>query len=188
MVYATTASAPVFGLRREIDRLFEDTFGRSQAARTDAAPSEWTPAVDIWETSQGLTFGVELPGMTREDVEVTAENGILTIRGQRTETRKEGVQGRYHLMERNYGSFVRQFQLPHGVDIEKIKADFEQGMLQVHIPKAALPQPKQIQITTGNSVNARSLPAVGRGEVNPEAHAPAKVTTARATNATHRAK
>ena len=188
MVYATTASAPVFGLRREIDRLFEDTFGRNQAARSDAAPSEWTPAVDIWETGQGLTFAVELPGMTQEDVEVTAENGILTIRGQRTETRKEGAPGRYHLMERNYGSFVRQFHLPHGVDIEKIKANVENGMLYVHIPKAALPQPKLIHVTTSSSVNGRSLPAVGRGEVRPEADAPAKVTTARATNATHRAK
>ncbi len=169
---------PGIGLRREIDRLFEDTFGRNQAARSDAAPSEWTPAVDICETGDGLTFAVELPGMTREDVEVTAENGVLTIRGQRTEKRKEGAQGRYHLMERNYGSFVRQFQLPHGVDIEKIKADVEHGMLHVHIPKAALPKPKQIQITTGGSVNGRSLPTAGRTDVHAETDGQTKVTAA----------
>jgi HSP20 family protein len=149
----------VFGLRREIDRLFEDTFARGQAR------SEWSPAVDICETDEELTFEVELPGIKPEDVEVTAENGILTVHGQRTQERIEGDEGRYHLVERGYGSFMRRFQLPQGVDTAKIEADVELGMLQVHIPKAALPQPTTIQVKVGTNAGRRVEKALGRGEI-----------------------
>lgn len=159
MLYGTSMTAPVFGLRREIERLFENTLARGQAGR-----SEWIPAVDIRETSQELTFAVELPGIKREDVEVTAADGVLTILGEKTEERTEGEDGRYHLTERNYGSFVRRFQLPQGVDLDKIEADVDGGMLQVRIPKAALPQPKKIQIRAGADVNGGAQRAVGKGE------------------------
>jgi HSP20 family protein len=159
MLYATAATAPVFGLRREIDRLFENTFTRGQAG-----PSEWSPAVDIRETDRELTFAVELPGIKPEDVEVTAEDGVLTIRGERTEERKEGEESRYDLIERNYGSFMRRFQLPQGVDTEKIEADVKHGVLQVRIPKAALPQPKKIQIKAGAAASSDTPQGLGRGE------------------------
>jgi HSP20 family protein len=148
MLYATMPTAPVFGLRREIDRLFEDTFGRGQPGR-----SEWVPAVDIRETARELTFAVELPGVKLEDVAVTALDGILTIEGERSEERKEDEDGRYHLVERQSGSFLRRFQLPPGVDGEKIEAEVELGLLRVRIPKAALPQPRQIRVTAGVSAN-----------------------------------
>jgi HSP20 family protein len=159
MLYATAVTAPVFGLRREIDRLFEDTFARGQAR------SEWSPAVDIRETDEELTFEVELPGIRLEDVEVTAENGILTVHGQRAQERTEGDEGRYHLVERAYGSFMRRFQLPQGVDTAKIEADVELGMLQVHIPKEALPQPKTIQIKVGTNAGRRVEKALGSGKI-----------------------
>ena len=159
MLYARVTTTPVFGLRREIDRLFENTFGRGQAGQ-----NEWTPAVDIRETDQELTFAVELPGIKLQDVEVTAEDGVLTIRGERAEERKEGENGCYHLVERNYGSFRRRFQLPQGVDTEKIEADGERGMLQVRIPKAALPQPKRIHIKAGADATSRAQQTLGRGE------------------------
>ena len=159
MLYATTLTAPGYGLRREIDRLFENAFGRGQAGR-----NQWTPAVDIHESNQELTFAVELPGIKMEDIEVTAVDGILTIHGERTEERNEAEEGRYHLVERNYGSFMRRFQLPPGVDNEKIEADVEHGMLQVRIPKAALPQPKKIQIKAGTTVLVRPQHALGVGE------------------------
>lgn len=130
---------PVFGLRREIDRLFDDAFvGRG---------STWVPAVDIHETSKELRLDVELPGIREENVELEVENGMLSIRGQKTAERKEeDEEGRYHLVERSYGSFFRSFQLPPGVDEKQIHADFDQGVLHVRIPKAALPQPRRIQI------------------------------------------
>jgi HSP20 family protein len=151
-------TAPVFGLRREIDRLFEDTFGRGQPGR-----SEWVPAVDIRETGKELTFAVELPGVKLEDVAVTALDGVLTIEGERTEERTE-EDGRYHLVERNYGSFMRRFQLPPGVDSEKIAADVEHGVLRVRVPKAALPQPKQIPISVGVSADDRAQQAIRGNE------------------------
>ena len=135
--------SPVFGLRREIDRLFDDTFaGRGGA--------NWQPAVDIHETSKELRLDLELPGILEEDVEVEVENGMLTVRGQKSAERKEeGEEGRYHLVERSYGTFFRSFQLPPGVDEKQIGADFDKGVLRITIPKAALPQPRRIQIGGG---------------------------------------
>jgi HSP20 family protein len=161
MLYATTMTAPVFGLRREIDRLFESTFARGQTAW-----NEWTPAVEIRETDQELSFVCELPGMTLDQIEVSAVNGILTIRGERLNEWKDGENNRYHLAERNYGSFMRRFELPQGVDVEKIEADMHNGILQVRIPKAALPKPKKIRITAGThlNVNKNAQRAVGNGE------------------------
>jgi len=171
MMYLTTPTAPVFGLWRQIDRLFEDSVGRGQAGR-----NEWAPAVDIRETSQELTFTVELPGIKPEDVEVTAVDGILTIHGERNEESRDGQEGWYHLIERNYGSFMRRFQLPQGVDEDKIEADVAQGMLQVRIPKTALPQPKKIQVKAAVEETARARQAIGRGESRQDA--PKKVAGA----------
>lgn len=141
MLYRQTHSAPVFGLRREIDRLFEDTFGRGEGA------NGWMPAVDVRENDNELGLDLEIPGMTADDLEITAENGVLTVRGEKRSARKEGdEESRYHVMERSYGSFVRSFQLPQGLDETKIEADCNDGVLSIHIPKAALPQPRKIQI------------------------------------------
>jgi HSP20 family protein len=131
----------VFGLRREIDRLFEDTFGRGDGMNA------WSPAVDVRESNNELRLDLELPGINPEDVEITTENGVLTIRGEKRNERKEGdEENRYHLVERSYGSFVRSFQLPQGLDDSKIQADCNNGILSIHIPKTALPQPRRIQI------------------------------------------
>jgi len=141
MVYTTTLTAPAFALRRQIDRLLENSLGNGQAFQGD-----WVPAVDIRENERELNFAVELPGFKPDDVEVTAAEGILTIHGVRSAVRSEGEQERYHLVERSYGSFLRRFQLPKGVDTDKIEAEVTDGMLQVHIPRTALPEPKRIQI------------------------------------------
>jgi HSP20 family protein len=145
MLYRTSPTAPVFGLRREIDRLFEDTFGRGEGG------TGWTPAVDIRENQNQLQLDVELPGLDPEEVEITAENGVLTIRGEKQIERKEGDDSRYHVVERSYGSFLRSFQLPQGLDESRIEATFNNGILSVHIPKSALPQPKKIQIKSGQT-------------------------------------
>jgi HSP20 family protein len=104
MGHTATLAAPMFGLRRQIDPQFDDTLGRGQAGR-----NEWIPPVDIRETDLELTFAVELPGMQPEDVEVTAVDGILTIHGERNEEQRTEHGGRYHLIERSYGSFTRRF-------------------------------------------------------------------------------
>jgi HSP20 family protein len=160
MVYRSTLAAPVFGLRREIDRLFEDTFGR------DSGRMGWNPAVDVREDSKELALEVELPGIAPSDVEVTAENGVLTIRGEkRGATKEDSGETRYHMIERSYGTFLRSFQLPQGVDDQRIEAEFTNGLLVVHIPKAALPQPRRIEIRDSGSqptVQGTTSRSIGR--------------------------
>jgi HSP20 family protein len=156
MLYRMTTSSPIFGLRREIDRLFEDTFARDG--------SSFTPAVDIKENDNEIRLELELAGLKPEDVEIIAENGALTIRGEKRSERKEGDESRYQVIERTYGTFMRTFQLPQGVDEEQVKADFENGVLTIHIPKAALPQPKRIQIAASGRQPQQA--AVGSGSVS----------------------
>src|ERR1700716_406405 len=153
MVYGMTTSSPIFGLRREIDRLFEDTFTRDG--------NNWTPAVDIKENDTDIRIDLELPGLKPEDVEITAENGLLSIRGEKRSERKEGEEGRYHVVERSYGTFMRPFTLPQGVDENQIQAEFKDGVLSIRIPKTALPQPKRIQIG-GNQQKQQA--SVGTGK------------------------
>ena len=169
MMYATTPPAPVFGLRREIDRLFEDAFRLGHAGR-----GEWSPSVDVRETDEELIFAVEIPGIAQKDVEVTTENGVLTVRGQRLEDLKEGEEARYHLAERTYGTFVRRFQLPQGVDSEKILADVADGMLHVRVHKAALPLPKQVPITAAADAHKHIPVAIEAAKSRP--HTAAKAT------------
>lgn len=147
MVYRTTLASPVFSLRREIDRLFDDTFGGHGQSST----ASWSPAVDVRESANELTLAFEIPGITPEQIEVTTDNGVLTVRGEKREERKEGEEGQFHLVERSYGTFSRSFQLPKNLDESKIEATFENGVLMVRIPKAALPQPKRIQVSAARS-------------------------------------
>lgn len=156
MLYRNSLTPPVFGLRREIDRLFEDTFGRGEGGTT------FTPAVDIRENQNELSLDVELPGLNPQDVEITAENGVLTIRGEKQTERKEGDDSRYHIIERSSGSFLRSFQLPQGLDESRIEATYNNGILSIQIPKSALAQPKKIQIKSGEVVSgARPIEGVG---------------------------
>jgi HSP20 family protein len=160
MLYNMTTASPIFGLRREIDRLFDDTFVRDGYS--------WSPAVDIKETNNELRLDLELPGLKPEDVEITADNGLLTIRGEKKGERKEGEDNRYHLVERSYGSFMRSFTLPQGVDENQIQAEFNNGILSIRIPKTALPQPKKIQI---NASEQKQQAAVGSGDTSQSSQA-----------------
>jgi len=163
MVYRGSLTAPMFGLRREIDRLFEDTFGG------DTRRSGWAPAVDIREDNKEIVLEVELPGIKPSEVEVTAENGVLTIRGEKQSTSTEGGEGRYHVVERTFGSFTRSFQLPVGVDERRIEADFADGLLNVRIPKTALAQARRIEIRNSGSQPAiQGSPATSNTGKTPE--------------------
>jgi HSP20 family protein len=142
------SGTPLTGLRRELDRFFEDFGGRSGG-------SAWVPAVDVRENEREITLDFELPGIKADNVEVNVENGVLSVSGEKRAERKEGEQGRYHVVERSYGSFFRSFTLPQGVDESKIGADFEDGVLHVRIPKEALPQPRRIEV--GRSAGAPAV-------------------------------
>src|SRR5687768_5221112 len=157
MLYGSSVT-PFVGLRREIDRLFDDATGGGSTRMA------WMPAVDVREDASNLTLEFELPGLEPDQVEVTAENGVLTVRGEKRAERKEGDERRYHLVERTYGSFSRSFQLPAGIDEEQIDAQFENGVLHVRIPKAALPRPRKIEIQRGGAnTNANAQSGVKGG-------------------------
>ena len=111
-----------------------------------ASRSDWSPAVNVEETKEELLLSAELPGMTIEDVEIEVENNILSLRGEKKETKEEGDSRRYHVWERSYGSFQRKFTLPRTVKTEGISAHFRDGILQVHLPKAPEAKSRKIEI------------------------------------------
>ena len=106
----------------------------------------WTPPCDIFETDKAIVLKMELPEMRKEDVRVTLENNVLTLRGERkfddTVTRDN-----YHRIERNYGEFIRIFTLPRFVDGAKIAAEFKEGVLTLTLPKNASAVPREIEVT-----------------------------------------
>ena len=139
MVYRTTTLTPLFTLRREMDRLFDDTFGRTSNA------SDWNPSVDVREEKDGFVFELDLPGVSPDGVEVTADNGVLSVSGEKkAEVQRE--EDRWHIVERTQGSFRRTFQLPQNVKEDAIEANFENGVLTVRVPKAEVPKPKRIEV------------------------------------------
>ena len=114
-------------------------------------PVGWVPVVEIVENKDELLLTAELPGMTKENVEVAFEDDILTIRGEKKEERKEGNgDRRFHLVERAYGAFQRSFTLPRTIDGTKISAEFKDGVLTVHMPKSAqaMNKGRKIEIAT----------------------------------------
>lgn len=124
-------------LRREMDQAMgEDNF---------AAASDWMPAVDIREDEKQFTITADIPGVDAKDIEVHAENGMLTIRGERENEKKEERDG-YKRIERSYGSFFRRFTLPDTADTDKIAAKTEKGVLNITIPKHAKVLPKKIEV------------------------------------------
>ncbi|MDH5234494.1 MAG: Hsp20/alpha crystallin family protein [Gemmatimonadota bacterium] len=143
MVYRTTLT-PLFTLRREMDRLFDDAFGRGATS-----PASWTPAVDVREETTGFVFDLELPGVDPKQVEVNTDNGVLTVSGEKhAERRDEGGEdgNRWHIVERVTGAFRRTFQLPQNVKEDAIEATFANGVLTVRVPKAEVPKPKRIEV------------------------------------------
>ncbi len=110
----------------------------------------WAPPVDIVETHDKITLRAELPGFKESQVDLTVEDGVLTLRGER-KFEKSTEEENYHRMERSYGTFVRSFTLPNNIDQGRIEAKFADGVLSVEMPKREEAKPKQIKITAGSS-------------------------------------
>jgi HSP20 family protein len=143
MRYRTQLPIPVVTLGRELDRFMDETFGRLTPA--GATPTSWTPAMDASEDEHGLLLEIEVPGLAPEEVEVTTDQGLLTIKGEKSATReRDGV--RALVTERVHGRFVRTLQLPQGVDESKVEAEFENGVLRIRVPRAALPQARKVEV------------------------------------------
>jgi len=109
------------------------------------ATGDWAPRVDIAETDKEFSIKAEIPEVKKEDVKVTVDNGILTIRGERKQE-KEEKDKKFHRVERFYGSFTRSFTLPDNVDESKIEASFKDGMLNLTVLKTEGTKPKAIDV------------------------------------------
>jgi HSP20 family protein len=125
-------------------------FGRGLArpaewGREALTVPEWTPMVDIAETDDEYLIKAEIPEVKREDVKVSVENGVLTMQGERKQEKEEKGK-KFHRVERYYGSFMRTFTVPDNVDDTKVKADFKEGVLFVHLPKTEKAKPKAIEV------------------------------------------
>ena len=120
-------------------------FGRRPNGREEVTLADWMPLADITEDDKEYLIKAELPDVKKEDVKVTVENGVLTISGER-KFEKEEKKKKYHRVERAYGSFMRSFSLPDQADASKVKAEFKNGMLTVHLPKSEKAKPKQIEV------------------------------------------
>jgi HSP20 family protein len=120
-------------MQSEINRMVAEAFrGMPQMPATEAG---WTPVVDVVTEGEDMVIRAELPGMKREDVDVSFQNGVLTISGERKEE-EERKEANYLVKERRYGSFSRSMTLPEGVDESKIKASFKEGLLEVTVEGA----------------------------------------------------
>ena len=140
---STFASWPELDLfSNRLSRVFGNAWDTPEPTGT------WIPAVNVEESADELLLTAELPGMREEDVNVDIENNILTIRGEKREAREgEGEGRRYHVWERQYGSFHRAFTLPRSVEADAIRADFDGGVLTVHLPKSPEAKSRAIQIS-----------------------------------------
>jgi len=107
----------------------------------------WAPAVNVEETKDELLLSAEFPGMSVENISIELENNVLTLSGEKSEERTEGnEERRYHLWERRFGMFQRSFTLPRTVNADEIRADFDQGVLRIRLPKVAHAKSRKIEI------------------------------------------
>jgi HSP20 family protein len=134
-------------LQERMNQLFNQAFGRSEGFGFEQPLTSGTllPPVDISEDDHNITLKAEIPGVKVEDVAVTLEDNVLTITGERKFKEEENKEN-FHRIERRYGKFTRSFTLPAGIDAENVKAAFEDGVLNITLPKREEFKPKQIMI------------------------------------------
>jgi HSP20 family protein len=138
----------LLSLQERMNRMFDESYRHRGSEDDWAVGGSWAPAVDIFERDGNIVLKAELPGVDPKDVQVHLENNVLTLRGERKfdqEVKKES----YHRVERSYGAFSRSFHLPTTVDVNNIKADYKDGVLNVALPKREEARAKQITINVG---------------------------------------
>jgi HSP20 family protein len=132
----------VDSLQSEVNRVFDAFFGNGAPRR------RWVPAMDLVETDDNLVLRADLPGLSRDDVEIEIKDGVLTVSGERKAEHEEKSEGFYRV-ERTFGRFSRSLSLPEGIDADRVAADFEDGVLEVRIPKPEARKPHRVEIGAG---------------------------------------
>ncbi len=136
----------LMSLQEEMNRIFDRFFGNLPAEdQEEMAVSDWYPDVDIVENKDEIVVKAELPGMKKDDIHISYKDGVLTLEGERKKE-KEEKDVNYHRIERVYGKFCRSFQLPTVIQEDKINAEYKDGVLTIHLPKAEEAKPKEIEI------------------------------------------
>ena len=148
-------------LQDEMTRLFSGV-APSGMNREDMLNGAWNPSVDIYEDKENLVLEAELPGMNQEDFELSFENNILTLRGDRRfEKKTEG--DNYHRVERSYGAFTRAFTLPQTVTADGAQAEYNNGILRVTLPKREETKARKIEISGGDA-SAKRIETQGKAQ------------------------
>lgn len=142
-------------LQNELGRFVNQLWG--VPAPSGDAGTTWLPPIDVWETEDELVLAVDLPGITEDKVAIEVDDGVLTISGER-ERRTEQESDRFYRFERRFGSFSRSVTLPQGIDTSKISADFEGGVLEVHVPKPEERKPTRVQIGGQSAIEGEAKP------------------------------
>lgn len=138
-------------LQDELNRVFNPGAHGSE----DTVRGTWSPSVDVFEAEDKIVIEAELAGLKPEEVDVSIENNVVTIKGERKFERKEQKEN-YHRIERSYGSFTRSFTLPRSVVTEETSADFDHGVLKVTLPKREEAKARKIEIKGANAVAANA--------------------------------
>lgn len=136
---------PFRDFQRRLNRLFGEGVGFWPETGEAMSLSTWSPACDVFENDNAIMIKAELPGVKKEDVKVTIENNVLTLRGER-KFEEEVKRENFHRVERAYGEFMRSFTLPNYVDSANIKAEFKDGLLNLTLPKREEAKAKQVEV------------------------------------------
>jgi HSP20 family protein len=152
-MYLTTRSLAGNGvgefatLGNRISRMLNDALSGTDRLYRDSTTAAWVPPVDVLEEADAIRIMAELPGVKPEDVKISVEGNVLTVHGTKQQVAEERTE-RVHRYERTYGTFERIFTLPATVDVQHIKAGYENGVLSITLPKAEQAKPRQIPVET----------------------------------------
>ena len=140
-----TFPSDILGMQKEMNKMFDQFFHGGTLDDGEFPANSWLPAIDLIEKENEFLAKVELPGVSKDDVKITLQDNILTIRGEK-KNEKETSDSNYHRFERSYGSFHRSLALPSTVNNEKVDAQYKDGILTISLPKAEEAKRKQIEV------------------------------------------
>ena len=132
-------------LQNEMDRMVRSLFSTTAANGGGSGSKTWAPSVDVWETETELVYAFDLPGIPEDKISIELDDGALTVSGERERT-GEVADERFYRYERPFGSFTRTIGVPQGVGDGDVKANYENGVLEVHVAKPETPKPRRIPI------------------------------------------
>ena len=135
----------MFGLRNHTNRVFGDFYFPTNREEGDLPMWNWNPVVDVYDNDDNIVLKAEIPGIDKKDIEIDVKGRVLTLKGERSSD-NEVKEDNYYRRERCFGKFERAFNLPVNVELDKIKANYKDGVLEIEIPKPEEKKPKQITV------------------------------------------